>query len=54
MYKKIINPINGQSVNVNSKEGNKIIRNYITHLQGGARLNQLQKKLRSLKIKKKI
>lgn len=53
MYKRITHPLNGQSVDVHSRQGKEIIRNYITHLQGGAKLNQLQKELRKLKKKEK-
>jgi len=52
MYQNIINPVNGKSVSVNSRNGKEIIRHYITHLQGGSRLNQLQKDLKKLDKKR--
>ena len=52
MYQNIINPVNGKSVSVNSRKGEEIIRHYITHLQGGSRLNQLQKDLKKLDKKR--
>jgi hypothetical protein len=52
MYQNIINPVNGKSVSVNSRKGKKIIRHYITHLQGGSRLNKLQKDLKKLDKKR--
>ena len=52
MYQNIINPVNGKSVSANSRKGKEIIRHYITHLQGGSRLNQLQKDLKKLDKKR--
>tara|TARA_B110000879_G_C11081640_1_gene475077 strand:+ start:411 stop:782 length:372 start_codon:yes stop_codon:yes gene_type:complete len=52
MYQNIINPVNGKSVSVNSIKGKEIIRHYITHLQGGSRLNKLQKDLKKLDKKR--
>lgn len=46
MYNEIYNPKNGQKVSVQSKEGQEIIRNYLSYLQGGARLQELNKQLR--------
>ena len=53
MYSKIVNPKTGRKVSVNSRKGKEIIRHYVTHLQGGSRLNQLQKELKKLNKKKK-
>ena len=46
MYNEIYNPENRQKVSVQSKEGQEIIRNYLSYLQGGAKLQQLNKQLR--------
>ena len=35
MYKKITNPLTGRNVNLNSRLGKKIIRNYLFVLYGG-------------------
>ena len=34
MYNKIVNPISGRKVNVNSKLGREIIKNYFSQLAG--------------------
>ena len=39
MWNKITNPFNGNNVNINTKQGLKILKNYIKTLLGGSNLN---------------
>ena len=40
MYSKITNPLTGRKVNINSKLGKKVLKNYLLQLKGGSNTDE--------------